>query len=92
MKTRPFSLLLVMWTTIMPMKLLAADGNAEPYAVLSDNNTVLTFYYGNQKEARGGMSVVTQSTTKSGTTWRAGSCKDSLSRRVYISPKERKWL
>ena len=26
----------------------------EPYAVLSDNNTVLTFYYDNQMEARGG--------------------------------------
>ena len=29
----------------------------EPYAVLSDNNTVLTFYYDKQKSARGGMSV-----------------------------------
>ena len=92
MKTRLLSLLLVILASVMPMKLLAADGNAEPYAVLSDNNTVLTFYYDDQKEARGGMSVVTQSTTKSGTICRAGSCKDSLSRRVYISPKERKWL
>ena len=31
--------------------------DAEPYAVLSDNNTVLTFYYDDQKEARNGMSV-----------------------------------
>lgn len=29
----------------------------EPYAVLSDNNTVLTFYYDDQKTARGGLSV-----------------------------------
>ena len=29
----------------------------EPYAVLSDNNTVLTFYYDDQKSARGGMDV-----------------------------------
>lgn len=29
----------------------------KPYAVLSDNNTVLTFYYDDQKEARGGMDV-----------------------------------
>ena len=29
----------------------------EPYAVLSDNNTVLTFYYDDQKEARNGMGV-----------------------------------
>ena len=31
--------------------------NAEPYAVLSNDNTVLTFYYDDQKEARGGMDV-----------------------------------
>ena len=30
----------------------------EPYAVLSENNTVLTFYYDEQMNARGGMSVV----------------------------------
>ena len=29
----------------------------EPYAVLSNDNTVLTFYYDEQKESRGGMSV-----------------------------------
>ena len=29
----------------------------EPYAVLSDNNTVLTFYYDTEKEQRNGMSV-----------------------------------
>ena len=29
----------------------------EPYAVLSDNNTVLTFYYDNNKEERNGLSV-----------------------------------
>ena len=29
----------------------------EPYAVLSDNNTILTFYYDDQKEARRGMGV-----------------------------------
>ena len=57
MKTRLLSLLLVMLASVMPMKLWAADGNAEPYAVLSDNNTKLTFYYDDQREARGGMSV-----------------------------------
>ncbi|MBQ8154586.1 MAG: BspA family leucine-rich repeat surface protein [Prevotella sp.] len=35
----------------------AIIGTDEPYAVLSDNNTVLTFYYDDQKTARGGMSV-----------------------------------
>ncbi len=30
---------------------------AEPYAVLSDDNTVLTFYYDDQKAARNGMGV-----------------------------------
>lgn len=57
MKTRLLSILLMMLASVMPMKLWAADGNPEPYAVLSDNNTVLTFYYDDQKEARGGMSV-----------------------------------
>ena len=36
---------------------MRGGGGAEPYAVLSDNNTVLTFYYDNEKEARGGMDV-----------------------------------
>ena len=31
--------------------------DTEPYAVLSDNNTVLTFYYDEHKEERNGMSV-----------------------------------
>ena len=35
----------------------ATPAVVEPYAVLSDNNTVLTFYYDDQKEARSGMSV-----------------------------------
>ena len=39
------------------------DSDPEPYAVLSDNNTVLTFYYDNQKSARGGMSVGPFTTT-----------------------------
>ena len=30
---------------------------AEPYAVLSEDNTVLTFYYDGNKDSRGGMSV-----------------------------------
>lgn len=34
-----------------------SDDGREPYAVLSDYNTILTFYYDNQKEMRGGMSV-----------------------------------
>lgn len=40
-----------------------ASGDPEPYAVLSDNNTVLTFYYDDQKSARGGMSVGPFTTT-----------------------------
>ena len=35
----------------------APAGTDEPYAVLSDNNTVLTFYYDDQMTARNGMSV-----------------------------------
>ena len=32
-------------------------GDAAPYAVLSDNNTVLTFYCDDQKTARNGMDI-----------------------------------
>ena len=40
------------------VKVSGEDGTIpEPYAVLSDNNTMLTFYYDDQKGARGGMSV-----------------------------------
>ena len=47
-----FSLLLAL---LVPMA--AGAQEKEPYAVLSDGNTVLTFYYDDQKEARGGMDV-----------------------------------
>ena len=43
-----------MIAVLLPTKSWAADGVSEPYAVLSDNNTVLTFYYDDQREARGG--------------------------------------
>ncbi|MBO7099479.1 MAG: InlB B-repeat-containing protein [Bacteroidaceae bacterium] len=32
--------------------------NHEPYAVLSENNTILTFYYDDQMESRGGMNLL----------------------------------
>ena len=35
----------------------AGDGEKQPYAVLNEDNTTLTFYYDEQKEARGGMGV-----------------------------------
>ena len=35
----------------------SGTGTAEPYAVLSDDNTVVTFYYDNQKAARGGIDI-----------------------------------
>ena len=37
--------------------IIGTGPTAEPYAVLSDNNTVLTFYYDDQKAARNGMGV-----------------------------------
>ena len=36
---------------------LSGSGQAVPYAVLSENNTLLTFYYDDQKAKRGGMDV-----------------------------------
>ena len=35
----------------------APSASPEPYAVLSDNNTKLTFFYDTEKDARGGMDV-----------------------------------
>lgn len=36
---------------------MGGQTTAEPYAVLSENNTVLTFYYDDQKAARDGMDI-----------------------------------
>ena len=57
MKRQLLLFVTMLLTVIMPMKLWSAEGDPEPYAVLSDNNTKLTFYYDDQKEARGGMNV-----------------------------------
>ena len=57
MKKQLLLFVTMLMAVVMPMKLWAADGNPEPYAVLSDNNTKLTFYYDDQKDVRGGMSV-----------------------------------
>lgn len=61
MKKRLLSLMLMVITVTLPTTLLAqataGDEAAEPYAVLSDNNTVLTFYYDDQKAARGGIAI-----------------------------------
>ena len=43
------------------------SGEAEPYVVLSDNNTILTFYYDDQKSSRGGMGV--ESLREAGPVW-----------------------
>ena len=57
MKKQLLLFVTMLMAVIMPMKLWAADGNAEPYAVLSDNDTKLTFFYDTDKDARGGMGV-----------------------------------
>ena len=57
MKKQLLLFVTMLMAVVMPMKLWAADGNAEPYAVLSDNDTKLTFFYDDQKDARGGLSV-----------------------------------
>ena len=57
MKKQLLLLVTMLLAVVMPMKLWAADGNLEPYAVLSDNDTKLTFFYDDQKDLRGGMSV-----------------------------------
>ena len=57
MKKQLLLFVTMLMAVVMPMKLWAADGNPEPYAVLSDNDTKLTFFYDDQKDARGGMGV-----------------------------------
>lgn len=42
----------------------AAEGTAEAYAAFDRDSTILTFYYDDQKDARGGMSVVQSSTSE----------------------------
>ena len=50
-------ILTLLWTLsiLLPTKTFAQ--NPAPYAVLSEGNTKLTFYYDTQKDANGGMSV-----------------------------------
>lgn len=50
-------ILTLLWTLsiLLPTKTFAQ--NPEPYAVLSEGNTVLTFYYDDHKADKGGMSV-----------------------------------
>ena len=62
MNKRLLSVIVMMLAILMPSQLLAEsvagdETGAEPYAVLSDSNTVLTFYYDDQKTARGGMDI-----------------------------------
>jgi surface protein len=54
---RLLPLLLVMLAILMPTKVWAEDSAAEPYAVLSEDGLTVTFYYDNQKSARGGMDI-----------------------------------
>ena len=49
--------LLTILCTLLSVMSWAEDTTAEPYAVLKGDSTVLTFYYDDQKTARGGMSV-----------------------------------
>ena len=52
-KKNPFLICLVV-VVLWPFRLWAED----PYAVLSDSNRVLTFFYDDQKAERGGLSIV----------------------------------
>ena len=42
---------------LMPNNIIAQTVNYEPYAVLSESNTVLTFYYDDQKSSRNGFGI-----------------------------------
>lgn len=49
--------IIALFGILMPTSAWAAEGTVEPYAVLSEDNTTLTFYYDDQKSARNGMGV-----------------------------------
>ena len=61
MKKELLSILMALVAIIIPTNSwaqdVAGDETLEPYAVLSDNNTVLTFYYDEKKAERNGMDV-----------------------------------
>lgn len=50
-------LLTILWLLAILMPSVSWAQSSEPYAVLSDENTKLTFYYDDQKTTRSGMSV-----------------------------------
>lgn len=56
MKKYIFYLIMIL-AILMPTNILAQTDNYEPYAVLSEDNTVLTFYYDNKKTDRNGMKI-----------------------------------
>ena len=56
MKKYKFYLIAIL-ATILPQNSMAQSDNYEPYAVLSDSNTVLTFYYDDKKAIRNGMNI-----------------------------------
>ena len=56
MKKQLLLFVTMLMAVIMPMKLWAAEGDAEPYAVLT-GDTLLTFFYDDQKVTRNGMDI-----------------------------------
>ena len=56
MKKQLLLLVTMLMAVVMPMKLWAAEGDAEPYAVLT-GDTLLTFFYDDQKVTRNGMDI-----------------------------------
>ncbi len=51
------STLFLLLSALMPTTLWAEDTSAEPYAVLNEDSTMLTFYYDNNKASHNGMDV-----------------------------------
>ena len=45
------------WNQFLKIREIGSSANPEPYAVLSDNNTVLTFYYDGNKANRNGLDI-----------------------------------
>ena len=68
--------IIVLLGIMMPRITMAQNTDPEPYAVLSEGNTVLTFYYDKQKETRSGMDLTY-------TPWRADETKGTITKVVF---------
>ena len=73
--------------SVRPVLVSSGNTNPEPYAVLSDDNTVLTFYYDGNKASRNGMDVGSFYWVEANGNWVINSgwydCRESITTVVF---------